>query len=592
MIKNYLIVLYFFSRECVFTMNNVGGLINNAQGFNDILSSEETRVYKYNGKTYVITYDGEIYNKDEIKSDLLGRGNYLNSADEEELVLKAYITWKEGCLERFEGVFSFGIWEVEGRKLFLARDPIGAKSLFYSLFDGGIVFSNHIRYIFECGEVKPEITYEGISELLVLGPSRRGTSAIFKNVAQLDAGSYMEYCIDSTRIFKYAEFEAYENGEEFESVVDNIREIVIDSILKQYSGEDEVCTLLSGGLDSSIVTAVVSDAVKHKGGKLKTFSVDYDGNDVYFKSNDFQPDNDNKWIDKMVSFLDTEHTTIKLPNESLVNSLQQAMLLRGFPGMGDIDTSLMLFCKEMGRHAKVGLGGECADEVFGGYPWFHKDELKSSNFFPWIRSLEERAEYISKEIKEAFDVVGFAREVYEDELRKVPKLYSESDSERKIREVGYLTYKWFLPVLLERQDKMVRISDFKIRAPFCNFKLMKYVYNIPWAYKIYGGMEKGLLRYAFKDILPDEITYRKKSPYPKTYNPFYTELIADKFKEIINNVDSPVLDILDRDSVLRLLENGNEAVRPWFGQLMKGPQVMAFFIQLNEWLKKYKVVIV
>lgn len=573
-------------------MNNMGGLISNEQGFIDVLTNEETKVYKYNGKTYVVTYDGDIYNKDEVRRELLARGNYLDSDDEEEMVLKAYVTWREGCLERFEGVFSLGIWEVESRKLFLARDPIGAKSLFYSVLKDGIIFANHIKYIFTGENVKPEITYEGIAELLALGPSRRGGSAILKNVAQLEAGSYMEYSLGNCRVFKYADFEAYENKEEFESIVDNVREIVVDSILKQYSGDKDVCALLSGGLDSSIVTAVVAEAVRHNGRRLKTFSVDYEGNDVYFKSNDFQPNHDGEWIKKMSEFSDTEHTTMKLSNEALVESLHEAMTLRGFPGMGDIDTSLMVFCKGMSKHAKVGMGGECADEVFGGYPWFHRKELRDSDFFPWIRSISERNEYINDEIKENFNVLEFAKDVYRDELNKVPRLHSETSDERKIREVGYLTYRWFLPVLLERQDKMARIADFSIRAPFCNFKLMKYVYNIPWKYRIHGDVEKGILRYAFKDLLPDEVCYRKKSPYPKTYNPVYTDLIESEFREIMNNGNSPILAIVNKDNVMKLTQSGIESTRPWFGQLMKGPQVMAFLIQVNDWLKEYKIDIV
>ncbi len=573
-------------------MNNMGGIISNEQGFIDVLTPEETKVYKYNGRTYVVTYDGEIYNKEEIIDDLLSRGNYLDSIDDEEVLLKGYIMWQEGILKKIEGVFSIGIWEVESKKLFLARDPIGAKSLYYSILKDGIIFANHIKYLFKNDEVKPEVTYEGIAELLALGPSRRSDSAIFKDIFQLKPGHYMEYSSNYCRIFKYEDFEAYENKEDFQNIADNIRELVIDSVLRQYGGDTDACTLLSGGLDSSIVTTIISEAVQDEGKKLRTFSVDYDGNDVYFKSNDFQPNSDNEWIKKMIEFCDTNHTTIKLSNKVLVDGLHEAMLLRGFPGMGDIDTSLMTFCDNMSKYVKVGLGGECADEVFGGYPWFHKDELKNSDFFPWIRSINERSEYINDEIKEKFDVLDFAKNIYNDEINKVPKLDSETDEEKRIREVGYLTYRWFLPVLLERQDKMARISDFKIRAPFCNFKLMKYVYNIPWKYRIYGDMPKGLLRYAFKDILPSEVAYRKKSPYPKTYNPEYTNLIVDEFNKVISDNNSPLLDIVDKNNVSKLREMVIESTRPWFGQLMKGPQVMAFLIQVNDWMKEYKVRIV
>lgn len=573
-------------------MSDFCGIVRKEQGFIDVLDNDSTKVYRYKGKTYIICYDGEIYNKDEIREELISKGDYFNTNDEEEIVLKAYLCWKEEAFTRIEGVFSVVIYNADLRKLLLVRDPIGAKSMFYASFHDGIIFSNNVGYIVKSKLVDPEVTYEGITELMTLGPSRRQNSAIFRNINQLEGGSFLEYQYPGMGIYKYEEFDAYEIKDSFEDTVENVREMVIDSILKQYPKEDKMCTLLSGGLDSSIVTTVISDAVRQSGGKLKTFSVDYEGNETYFEANDFQPNSDNEWIKKMVDFLDTNHTVIKLNNEELVNALDSAMRERGFPGMGDIDTSLLKFCEKMKVHADIGLGGECADEVFGGYPWFHREALMDSNFFPWIRSVKERSEYINDEIRHNVNSVNLTYEIYNDELKRVPILVKEDERKKRIREIGYLTYRWFLPVLLERQDKMAKKSNFKIRAPFCNFKLMKYVYNIPWEYRAKDELEKGLLRYAFKDFLPEEVTWRKKSPYPKTFNPRYRELVIRELRHILENPTSPLLDVINLERVNALICEEENSSRPWFGQLMRGPQVMAFFIQLNSWLKEFKVTIV
>lgn len=573
-------------------MGDFSGLVSRDEGILDVFDSEFCRIYKYKGVTYSVLYDGEIYNREEIIEELVSRGDYFNTDEEEEVLLKAYLAWGGDLFYKFEGVFSVAIYNLESGKLFLARDPIGAKSLFYSVVKDGIVFGNNVGYILKTKRVKPEVTYEGISELMTLGPSRRQSSAVFRNICVLEPGSFLEYDGDRVCISKYDDFEALEFDETFENTVTNVREMVVDSILKQFPHNLNVCTLLSGGLDSSIVTAVVSDAVRQSGGKLNTFSVDYEGNETFFKANDFQPNSDNEWIRKMVSFLDTNHTTFKLTSLELVESLHSAMVSRGFPGMGDIDTSLLKFCEKMKVFADVGMGGECADEVFGGYPWFHRNALMESDFFPWIRSVRERREFINEEIRNSVDGVKLAREIYYDEVKKAPVLMSDSEHERRIREIGYLTYRWFLPVLLERQDKMAGKSNFRIRAPFCNFKLMKYVYNIPWDYKARDEMEKGLLRTAFREFLPSEVVTRKKSPYPKTFNPSYRELVSRELSHIIENPTSPLLDVIDVNRVRSLIFENESESRPWFGQLMRGPQVMAFFIQMNDWLKEFKVSIV
>lgn len=571
---------------------SVGGLVKNERGFIDIINQTETRIYRYKGKTFVISYEGEIYNKNEIRNELISRGNYFDGDEETELLVKGFTNWKERILNKIDGVFVFAIWDVDEKILFLARDPIGAKSMYFSILKDGFIFANHIKHILYSKEVNAEVTYEGITELLSLGPSKRQSSAIFRNIAGLEPGSYLKYSYGAVEIRKYTDFEAWENEENFEEIVDNIRNMVADSIFRQAVDSEEVCTLLSGGLDSSIVTAVTAEVLKEAKIPLKTFSIGYEENESYFESNIFQPNSDDEWVKKMVSFLYTDHRDVVLTNDDLIENLREAMLARGFPGMGDIDSSLLVFCKRMKRFCNIGLGGECADEVFGGYPWFHRNDLLNSDFFPWIRSVEERSEFINPEVRENVDAVKFAKDIYFSEVKKAPKLLNETDKEQKIREVGYLTYRWFLPVLLERQDRMAGRAGFKIRAPFCNYELMQYMYNVPWEYRNYNNMEKGILRYAFRDLLPKEVAERKKSPFPKTYNPEYRKLVVRELNHILDNPTAPIKDIIDIDRVKRLINEDEENYRPWFGQLMKGPQVMAFLIQVNEWMKEYKVTLV
>lgn len=573
-------------------MINFGGVVSTNEGFITMIGERNDTEYSCRGKKYNINYEGEIYNSDEIRVNLIERGYEFDTYLEEEVILKAYIEWKEKCLERFEGVFAIAIWSKEDRSLFLARDPIGAKALYYRVLKEDIVYSDEMKYLLKHPDIKPEVTYEGVCEVMLLGPSKRPDSAVFRSIAELNPGSFAIYKDGSFKEYSYWKFEPAKHNESFEDTVTNIREMLIDSIIKQV-GEDDVCTLLSGGLDSSIVTAVTADIYKQFNKRLKTISVDYEGNDVYFTANAYQPNSDEMWIKRMSEFADTEHTTIKLDNESLLNYLGDAMRARDLPGMADIDTSFLLFCKGIKNYSNIGLGGECADEVFGGYPWFNREELLNSDFFPWISSLDDRIDFLSDEVKFNINAKNFAMDVYNSEISKVECLEDEDEKENKIRKVGYLTYRWFLSTLLVRQDKMSKYAGISIRAPFCNSNLMKYVYNIPWEMRAYKGREKGLLRFAFKDLLPTEVVERKKSPYPKTFNPLYTEFVRRELSHILDNPTSPIHEIINEAKVRELIASDVDlSQKPWYGQLMRGPQIMAFLIQVNMWMKEYRVMVV
>lgn len=290
----------------------------------------------------------------------------------------------------------------------------------------------------------------------------------------------------------------------------------------------------------------------------------------------------------MVEYLGCEHHLITLNNKDLADALYMAVDARDLPGMSDVDSSLLLFCKEIKKHCTVALSGECADEIFGGYPWYRDKEIRAINGFPWAQSTHYRKSFIKDDIKipEAENYV-YAR--YKDTLINTSKIDGISPLESRMKEMMKLNLDWFMQTLLDRKDRMSMYNALEVRVPFCDYRIAEYLYSVPWEYKDYNSYEKGLLRKAVEGILPDEVLWRKKSPYPKTHNPEYFSIVSKKLQEIIENSNSPMLSFIKKSELEKLL-NSNKS-EPWYGQLMTTPQTIAYFIQINYWLEKYKIII-
>ena len=177
---------------------------------------------------------------------------------------------------------------------------------------------------------------------------------------------------------------------------------------------------------------------------------------------------------------------------------------------------------------------------------------------------------------------------YYESLNEVEILDTDSTETAEKRKISHLTLNWFMQTLLDRSDRMAMYNGFELRVPFCDYRLAEYVWNIPWEWKALNGREKGLLRHISEDFLPEEIVYRKKSPYPKTHNPSYLKAVKQMLTEILNKPNAPIYDLLNRDYIKEILDTDGKAfTRPWFGQLMVGPQLMAYMIQVNMWLERY-----
>lgn len=572
----------------IYVKDNVA-LIHTRLSVIDVENGIQPMTAKYGEYEYTIVYNGEIYNTEEIREELKLSGYFFMTHSDTEVILKAFIHWKEECVKKFNGIFAFAIWDEYDKKLFFSRDRLGVKPFFYSIQNDSIIFGSEIKALLEHNSVEPIIDENSIAEIMFIGPGRTPGCGVFKDIQELKPACCGYYNKDGIKIRKYWTLTDKEHKDNFEETVEKVQYLVKDSIIRQLTSDVPVGTFLSGGLDSSIISSVANSYFKNKGQQLNSFSVTYENNDNYFKKSKFQPNNDNDFISKMVKYLDCEHHLITLNNQDLADALYMAVDARDLPGMADVDSSLLLFCKEIKKHCTVALSGECADEIFGGYPWYRDKEIRAINGFPWAQSTLYRKSFVKEDIKlpNAEDYV-YSR--YKDTLINTSKIDNISPLETRMKEMMKLNIDWFMQTLLDRKDRMSMYNGLEVRVPFCDYRIAEYLYSVPWEYKDFKSYEKGLLREAVKDILPDEILWRKKSPYPKTHNPEYLQIVSKMLSNIIENDSSPVLSFIKKDELKKLLTADTSI--PWYGQLMTTPQTIAYFVQINYWLEKYKIRII
>lgn len=551
-------------------------------------NSNQSMLYEVNNDIYVLAYNGELYNTDEIRCELIKRGHEFESESDSEVIIKSFVEWGESCSERLNGTFSFAIWQESKKKLFLIRDRIGVKPLFYYPYNGGIIFASELKSILKNPVIEHIIDREGLSELLLLGPGRTQGCGVIKGVLEVLPGELVTFSQEGINKYKYWDLTAKEHKDNLRETIEKTRELLKDSVEKQIISDVPLCCMLSGGLDSSIMVKFAADYYKKQNkGKIPTYSVDYIDNDKYFIKSNFQPNMDNEFIDIMKKYVDSEHRNVVIQNEELAEALYEATEARDLPGMVDIDSSLLLFSREIKKEFSVGISGECSDEIFAGYPWYHNQEMLFKECFPWAPSLELRKYVIREDVFKNQE--EYVQEKYKATVNKTSKLDTDSELEARMREMFRLNFYWFMQTLIDRGDRMTTYYGLEVRMPFCDYRVVEYAYNMPWEYKALNGREKGILREAMKGILPDEIIERKKSPYPKTHNPLYLKIVSEKVLKIFEKKDSILNELINKESVKTIINNPDLVKSPWYGQLMRAPQMLAYLIQLDYWFDKYNV---
>lgn len=550
---------------------------------------EQPMIKIINGNKYVLVYNGELYNTEELRKSLLEEGYFFDSYSDTEVLLMSYIAWGVNCIKKFNGIFAFAIYDEEKEQVFLARDQMGVKPLFYSINNKNIIFASEIKAILANPMVKAQIDREGITELFALGPAVVPGKAIYKNILEIAPANCLLINKENIKVWEYWKVTLQENKETVEEVAEHVRLLLFDAIKRQLVGDVPICTFLSGGLDSSAISAIAAEEFRNRGKILNTYSIDYKDNEKYFKSSLFQPTSDKYWAFRMAEFIKSNHKNVVLNHKDLVLALKESTLARDLPGMADVDSSLLLFCKEIRKNFVVSLSGECADEIFGGYPWYTNEEMLNAKTFPWSRAVGMRKSILNEKIKK-FNIEECAEYEYLKTLKEVPHFENEDKKNYRMKEMFYLNLKWFMVNLLNRKDRCSMYNSLEVRVPFADIRIVEYAFNLPAEIKLLHGREKGILRKALEGVLPEDVVYRKKSPYPKTHNPIYTEMVCKEMNKILSDNNSPILEIIDKKVVKEIVDTeGKSYTTPWFGQLMTGPQLIAYLIQLNIWMKEYNV---
>lgn len=545
--------------------------------------------------SYVIVYNGELYNTEDIRRELLDLGWAFQGHSDTEVLLKAFVQWGEGCLDHLSGIYAFAVWDEQRNQLFAARDRVGVKPFFFYEDSHRFLFGSVIPTLAAaapwCAGLRPRLDEEGRRELFLLGPGRKPGSGVLKGYRELEPGHCLWYSGEGLVTRRYWDLKARPHTEARQETIDHVRWLVEDAVRRQLVSDVPLCTMLSGGLDSSILSALAAAEYRRQGKTLHTWSVDYADSSKYFHAGQFVPSEDAPYAAQMVERIGSCHHAVTIDNVELADALPLAAAERGLPGMADVDSSLLLFCRAIREQFTVGLSGECADELFGGYPWYHREEILFEECFPWSRTTAVR-ERLLQPAAVGTDGEDWLRETYRGALSRTDLLPGEDRHAARMRQMFRLNFDWFMQTLLTRKDTMSMACGLEMRVPFADERIVEYAYNLPWTLKSLDGREKGVLRTAFEDILTPEVAWRKKSPYPKTFHPAYFQRVMALYHQRMERPGTMLPQLVNREALEVLAASPDSLKEPWYGQLMRTPQVFAWLVMLDVWMEKFGVELV
>lgn len=566
------------------------GLAHDRLSIIDISNGAQPMHCHYAKQKYTIVYNGEIYNMPHLRQQLEKEGMEFDTSSDTEVILKGYCKYGTAYFSNLNGIFAIAIFEHMTKRLILCRDRLGVKPLFYTLVGNTLIFASEVKSLFTFPGCTPVVDSDGLCELFALGPAHTPGRCVYKDIKEVLPGHFMIYSDNILEDYVYWRLSGSFHKDSLEDTIEHTRYLVKDAIELQMLSDIPICCFLSGGLDSSIVSSVCASKLKKEGKTLSTYSFDFVNNGTHYIKNDFQPSLDAPFAELMANYIESKHTELFCDNITLADYLYTALDSRDYPCMADVESSLAYFCKRVSANHKVALTGECADEIFGGYPWFYKQELFDLNDFPWSHDMETRS-CILNDRYNSLPLYEYSHNAYLTTINETPACDSDSMEECRRRQLSYLNLRYFMATLLERMDRTSMNSGLEARVPFADHRIVEYLYNVPWEMKSCNKVEKGLLREAMKDYLPDSVYNRKKSPYPKTYNPIYETILKERFRTVINNSNSPILEFIDKKKAHALINSKLQYTNPWYGQLMAGPQLIAYYLQINYWLLKYNPVI-
>ena len=509
--------------------------------------------------TASLVYTGEVYNFVELRDELRQLGHAFKTRSDTEVVLRGYMQWGDKVAERLNGMFAFAIWDARTEELLLIRDRMGVKPLFYYPTPDGVLFGSEPKAILAHPEVKPRVTAEGLREVLVLAKTPEST--VYAGMHEVRPGQIVRVNRNGLTTRRYWALAARKHEDDLPRTIIMVRELLEDIVQRQIVSDVPLCSLLSGGLDSSSVTAMAHRAMAKQGGRLRSFSVDFADHGVTFVPGEFHKSSDTPFVRDFVKHVGCDHTEVVLDSRELASrDLSRAVMeASDFPlaVSGDMFSSLYRLFQAVRETSTVALSGESADEVFGGYSWFHDPRAINAGTFPWLvttGSTFDGVQILDDDLLHELTLSEFQADSYSQAIAETPVLPGEDAAERRMREISYLHLTRFVQFLLDRKDRMSMAVGLEVRVPFCDHRLVDYVFNIPWRMKTFDGREKSILRAAARDLLPRSIVERVKSPYPATQDPAYEKAIRDEVIEVLKDQKHPAATLLNKNAIEGLLE--------------------------------------
>ncbi|MFE6848842.1 asparagine synthase (glutamine-hydrolyzing) [Streptomyces sp. NPDC057686] len=553
-----------------------------------VIDIEGGRQPMQNGEV-VVTYSGEVYNYLELREELRRAGFNFSTASDTEVVLLGYLHWGESCFERLRGMFSIAIWDGRTQELLLARDRLGIKPLYYVQLKWGVIFASEPKSLFASGAIGPEIDLDGFRQVLLhSGLVKKPGHTPFRHVVEVEPGTIV--CVSRTgrRVRRYWELSGEMTHGRIGDVVIEIRTLLASIVEEQLAADVPVCTLLSGGLDSSTITALAQEiSLENDRTSIATYGVTFPAQQSDFVPDDLRTGLDDPYIRLVSQSLGTRHNEVTLTAAELLSSSVAAEITnaRDMPALGHFDSSLFLLCQRIKKRATVALSGEGADEIFGGYPWFHHTDGQASGDVPWLESQGFGREhlFLTPELERATDMPDYRRDLVEEANRMAPGVTSElSEQEQLMRRLTYLHIRCHLPVMLDRKDRMSMANGLEVRVPFCDHRLVELLFTTPWKFKVFDGREKSLLRFAASGLVPYEVLERRKSAFPllqhdREMNSRLRRAVSELLSE-----KGPALEMLNQ-SRLRAVSESSVPLSPY------DQHGLEFILSLVRWIESASV---
>ncbi|KAN0003704.1 hypothetical protein ACTFIZ_009880 [Dictyostelium cf. discoideum] len=572
----------------------------------DAAGGKQPMIYKKGDKSIVLCFNGELYNFQDLRNELISLGNQFKSHSDTEVILMSYIQWGEQCVKKFNGMFAVAIFDEENQKLFLARDHLGVKPLFYCTRGDSILFGSEMKVLLSNNKlVKPEVDKEGVAQLFYLGAFRTpDIGCVFKDIHEVSAGNSITFnkslnndndnniSFTTTGQKEYWNLKCLPHTDDVHQTSKKLRGLIQGALSRQLVSDVPITFLLSGGLSSSVLVSLASSLSESSlpepcpingSSVLKTFSCEFENDDNDYKEEIEGPKK--PWVEKVVNNVQSNHISTQCNVDNLLNTISLPMKARDLPSFSKWETPLRLMLNKVKEHGVVLISDEGSDEIFSGYEWFRKQSVLNMDRLPWIGNIYNNINnFLKDQILEQVDFMKYGEQVYQNAIKNMPLLQGEDETQAKQRVASWLFIKYFLVYMLEREDRTSMSQSLEVRVPYCDYNLVEYCWNIPYHMKSIDNIEKGILRRSMYSQLPIDILTHTKDNFPlsvKDKNFFIS--ICSLLEIELNNPSSPILNFIKKESIMEIIKNKYDEKY----QTYQNQSVIEHLLQVNTWIIEY-----